>query len=97
MSKEFGVLCFFGFMALSMAPIWRCAAGWQGMNLWEYARLTMIQGLVVIEHVPIEEAIVNARLAYCEVMGLDYNEQTYEDPPIGSSVSSSYPGVAVWA
>jgi len=63
------VLLLASFAVFSLAPIWRCAAGWQGMNLWEYMRLTMIQGPVVIEHVPIEEAIENARRAYCEVMG----------------------------
>ena len=66
-----------GLFALSFFPIWRCAGGWRGINLWEYIDVAMFRGLEAIPHVPIEEAIENARKAYCEVMGLDY-EQSFD-------------------
>jgi hypothetical protein len=66
-------------LGISFLPIWRPAAGWKGQNLWQFARTTIFAEQ--LEHITIEEAIEEARIAYCEVMGLDYN-QSYSEPHV---------------
>ena len=63
-------------LGLSMLPVWRPASGWKGQNFWEYAATTIFREQ--LEHITIEEAIEEARRAYCEVNGLDY-EQSYTE------------------
>lgn len=63
---------------LSFVPIWRQSAGGVGLTWWEYMDAVIITrgGDEYYPHVTIEEGIENARMAYCDVMGLDY-EQSY--------------------
>lgn len=68
-----------GALAFSLLPIWRPAGGWKGQNLWKYSMTTIFKEK--LEHITIEEAIEEARIAYCEVMGLDYY-QSYTEPHI---------------
>jgi hypothetical protein len=49
----------------------------KGLNLWDFAMTTVF--VEHLEHITVEEAIENARIAYCEVMGLDYT-QSYQEP-----------------
>ena len=67
-----------GILGFSFLPMWRMAAGGRGLNLWQYFNAVILTraGGEYYPHVTVEEAIENARIAYCEVMGLDY-EQSY--------------------
>ena len=76
--KQKGALII-GLLGFSTLPIWRPAGGWKGMSLWKFAATTVF--VEQLEHITIEEAIEEARQAYCEVMGLDY-EQSYSEPHV---------------
>lgn len=67
-----------GLLGFSLLPIWRMAAGGRGINLWQYFNAVILTraGGEYYPHVTVEEAIENARMAYCEVKGLDY-EKSY--------------------
>ena len=67
-------------LGFSLLPIWRPAAGWEGQNLWEYLGTTVL--VEKLEHTTVEEAIEDARRAYCKVMGLDYSK-SYMNVGIG--------------
>lgn len=66
-----------GLLGFSLLPMWRPAGGYKGQNLWQYLGTTVF--VEKLEHITVEEAIENARLAYCEVMGLSY-EEAYAEP-----------------
>ena len=67
-----------GSFFFSLLPLWRQAAGGFGLNFWEYLNAVIIirGGAENYLHQSIEEAIEAARVAYCDVKDLDY-EQSY--------------------
>jgi len=87
--QEKGVLIL-GFTIFSFLPIWRCVGGSPGMNLWEYAGIAFLRSPGSYPHIPSEEAIENARRAYCQVKGLDY-EEVYDSYPISHRVGANIP------
>lgn len=68
--------------------MWRQVAGGSGLNFWEYMEAVILTrgGDEYYPHVTVKEAIENARRAYCEVMGLDY-EQSYSSYFVSGSLA----------
>lgn len=84
-----GALIIGGFF-FSLLPLWRQSAGGFGINFWQYMNAVIITrgGDEYYPHQTIEEAIEAARVAYCDIMGLDY-EQSYSSHytnPVGAAV-----------
>lgn len=85
---------FVGAMGFSFLPIWRMSAGGSGLNLWQYFNSAILakKEIIPYPHVTVEEAIENARQAYCQAKGLDY-EQSYSDhfaAGVSPSISRRY-------
>jgi len=68
-----------GLLGFSLLPIWRPAGGYSGLNLWEFLLTTVF--VEKMEHITVEEAIENARQAYCQVTGINY-EEAYAEPHV---------------
>lgn len=60
----------------SFLPVWRVTSGKPAENFWSYAAYCFFTP--DREHIPVEQAVEEARLAYCEYHGLDY-EQSYTE------------------
>ena len=80
-----------GLLGLSLLPIWRCAGGQPSMNFWQYANIAFLRPPESYPHIPIETAIERARQAYCEVMGLDYEQVYYDSYPISRGIGAGVP------
>ena len=67
-----------GAFFFSLLPMWRQTAGGFGLSFWQYMNAVILTrgGDEYYPHQTISEAIESARIAYCEVKGLDY-EQSY--------------------
>lgn len=90
MTKEQKGLLVIGFVTFSLLPIWRCAAEKPNMNFWQYANISFLRSPGSYPHIPIDEAIEEARRAYCEVMGLDY-EQSYSSHRVSRYIGTPVP------
>ena len=90
MTKQQKEALIIGAVAFSFLPIWRCVGGTPGMNLWQYSNIAFLRAPGSYPHVSSEEAIENARRAYCKVKGLDY-ESAYSNYPLSPSISTYIP------